>query len=50
MQDDAAVLTPVLVKCNELPRNGGAEMAQDRLVGGVNVECGGNEVEQRALG
>ena len=41
---------PAFVEGDEGPGDSGREVAEDGLGGGVDVECGGDEVEVRGLG
>lgn len=49
-EDDAAVPAPVFVEGDELPGDGGGEMAEEGLVGGMDVEGGGDEEKEGVLG
>ena len=48
-EEDAAVLTPVLVDSDQLPGDGGGEGAKNGFVGGVDVERGGDAEEERVV-
>lgn len=49
-KEDAAGGAPVFVEGDELPGDGGSEVAEDGFVGGMDVERGGNEEEERVFG
>ena len=49
-EDDATLPMPVFVESDQLPGNGGREMAEDRLVGRMDVEGGSDEAEERVVG
>lgn len=49
-EEDSAVLAPVLVYRNKFPGDGGAEGAEDGFVRGMDVESGGDAVEERVVG
>jgi len=45
--DDADLLTPAFVEGEEVPLYAGADVAEDDLCGGMDVQRGGYEVEAR---
>jgi hypothetical protein len=49
-EENAAVFAPVLVDGDEFPGDRGSEGAEDGFVGGVDVESGGDAVEERIVG
>jgi hypothetical protein len=49
-EEDSAVLAPVLVYCDEFPGDGWGEGAEYGFVGGMDVESGGDAVEEWVVG
>jgi len=49
-EEDTAVVAPVLVDGDEFPFDGWGEGPEDDLVGGMDVEGGGDTVEERVGG
>lgn len=49
-EDDAAIPMPVFVESDQFPGDGGREVAEDRLVGWMDVEGGSDEAEERVVG
>jgi dienelactone hydrolase len=49
-EEDSAVLAPVLVYRNKFPGDDGSEGAKDCFIGRVDVESGGDAVEEWVVG